>query len=205
MGLVEFPLGKIVFILMFSLRFKWDFTESSLIFLNALSFLWDRERWKYELIIKSFYLPITSIIDFAALISVWLGWLLQSRMSTSSTPRTKATWIHSFHEIFINLCLEQTLNGNRPGTHFTKEGWRNIVESFHAKTGARYDRRQLKNHWDSTKEQWRVWCKLTEAKSMKWDPETKTFGASPEDWNKYIQVLLYSLLKQLTLCLARLK
>lgn len=109
-------------------------------------------------------------------------------MTGLSTPKAKATWTPAFHEIFVDSCLEQTLKGNKPGTHFTKEGWRNIVESFYKKTGLRYDKKQMKNHWDSTKEQWKVWCKLIKASVMKWDPETHKFGVNDEDWTKYIQV-----------------
>ena len=102
--------------------------------------------------------------------------------------KAKATWTHAFHKIFVELCLEQTLKGNRPGTHFTREGWRNIVESFHRKLGVRYEKKQLKNHWDVTKEQWKIWCKLIETRSMKWDPTTQKFGASYKDWANYIRV-----------------
>ncbi|KAF2296210.1 hypothetical protein GH714_036742 [Hevea brasiliensis] len=79
----------------------------------------------------------------------------------------------------------KTLKGNRPGTHFTKEGWKNIGESLYKKAGLRYDKKQIKNHWDATKEQWKIWCELISS-DMKWDPETNTFGASEEDWTEYI-------------------
>ncbi|KAI9157448.1 hypothetical protein LWI28_022727 [Acer negundo] len=108
-------------------------------------------------------------------------------MSSSSTSKAKASWTPAFHEIFIDICLDQKLKGNKPGTHFTKEGWRNIIESFYDKTGLRYEKKQMKNHWDSSKEQWKVWCKLIEASSMKWDPKTSTFGASDEEWTNFIQ------------------
>ena len=107
-----------------------------------------------------------------------------------STPTSKATWTPAYHKIFVDLCLGETLKGNKPGTHFTKEGWRNIVGSFHAKTGVRYDKRQVKNHYDSTRKQWKVWAKLTADSSMKWDPETNEFGASEEDWSNYIKVCM---------------
>lgn len=112
---------------------------------------------------------------------------LASEQNTS-VSKPKATWIPALHEIFVDICLEETLKGNRPGTHFTKEGWRNIVESFQEKTDLRYDRIQLKNHWDSTKEQWKVWCKLIGTCHMRWDPNTRRFGASEDDWENYIQV-----------------
>lgn len=109
-------------------------------------------------------------------------------MSGSSIPKLKAIWTPAIHTIFVDSCLDQTLNGNRPGTHFTKEGWTNIIESFNKASGLRYDKKQIKNHWDNTKEQWKIWCKLISTSSMKWDSKTGTFGASDEDWTNYMQV-----------------
>ncbi|XWS65897.1 hypothetical protein CRYUN_Cryun05aG0153000 [Craigia yunnanensis] len=108
-------------------------------------------------------------------------------MSTSSVQKTKATWTPALHEIFVDLCLEQTLKGNKPGTHFTKEGWRNIVDRFQKRTGSRYDKKQIKNHWDITQKQWKTWYRLIGDNSMRWDPETYTFGASDEDWTNYLE------------------
>lgn len=108
-----------------------------------------------------------------------------TRMSNSTI---KATWTPSFHKIFVGLCLKETLRMNEPGGRITKEGWRNIVESFYAKTGVRYDKKQFKNHFDSTRKLWKVWVKLTEDSSMKWDPETNKLGASEEDWLNFIKV-----------------
>ncbi|KAJ1422321.1 Myb/SANT-like domain [Sesbania bispinosa] len=108
-------------------------------------------------------------------------------MSSSSHPKIKATWTPSLHKIFLDLCLQETLKGNKPGTHFTKEGWKNIMESFYSQSGLNYDRLQLKNHWDSTKEQWKIWCKLICTGYMKWDPSNHKFEASEEDWTNYLQ------------------
>lgn len=109
-------------------------------------------------------------------------------MSDLSVPKVKATWTPAFHEIFVEVCLEQTLKGNKPGTYFNKEGWKNILESFGKKTGVRYDRKQLKNHWDCVCKQWKAWCRLINCSSMKWDPETNTFGATQEDWANHLKV-----------------
>lgn len=106
--------------------------------------------------------------------------------STPSAP--KATWTPVYHKIFVDLCLEETLKGNKSGTHFTKEGWRNILGSFYAKSSVRYDKRQIKNRFDSTRKLWKIWDKLIGDDSMKWDPETNKFGASEEDWHNYIKV-----------------
>ncbi|KAM7499333.1 hypothetical protein LguiA_023747 [Lonicera macranthoides] len=99
-----------------------------------------------------------------------------------ATLKARAIWMPEFHKIYVDLCLEETLKGNRPGTYLTKAGWMTIEESFRKKTGVRYDRKQLKNHWDNTKEQWKIWCKLIGTSRMKWDPAAQKFGASEEDW-----------------------
>ncbi|XP_059666365.1 L10-interacting MYB domain-containing protein [Cornus florida] len=111
----------------------------------------------------------------------------QRNSVTSMLKPKKAAWTLEIHKVFVDVCLEQTLKGNKPGTHFTKEGWRNIEESFKKKSGLRYERKQLKNHWDSTKEQWKCWCKLIDTDRMKWDPINRKFGASEEDWANYLQ------------------
>ncbi|KAM5556600.1 L10-interacting MYB domain-containing protein [Rosa sericea] len=107
-------------------------------------------------------------------------------MFGSSTP--KATWSPAHRKIFFDLCLDEVSKGNRPGTHFTKDGWKNIVDSFYEETGVKYTKKQMKNHWDFTKKQWKVWIKLVAESNMKWDPSTSKFGASAKDWANYIQV-----------------
>lgn len=105
-----------------------------------------------------------------------------------SSPASKASWTPEFHRIFVDLCLGEMLKNEPGSTRITKAGWRNIVGSFYAKTGVRYDKKQFKNHYDSTRKLWKVWVKLTEDSNMKWDPETGAFGASEEDWQNYVKV-----------------
>lgn len=112
----------------------------------------------------------------------------QSMSCCSSPSKAKAIWTPVLHKIFIDLCLEQKLKENKPGTRFTKEVWRNIFRSFQKRTGLSYDTLQLKNHWNVTKERWKVWSNLIGNTSMKWDPNTNKFGASEENWEEYLQV-----------------
>lgn len=112
----------------------------------------------------------------------------EQSMSSSSPHKVKAVWTPSLHKIFVDLCLQETLKGNKPGTHFTKEGWRNIVELFNSKSGLNFERLQLKNHWDSTKELWKIWSKLIGTSYMKWNQSNQNFDADEEDWTNYLQV-----------------
>ncbi|KAL6531053.1 hypothetical protein OROHE_014122 [Orobanche hederae] len=104
----------------------------------------------------------------------------------SEGSNVKAQWTLDNHELFIELCLEQISKGNKPGSHFTAKGWRNIVDSFHSIADLKYDRIQLKNHWDTTKKHWKIWHDLISDNIMKWDPRRRIFGANELEWGEYI-------------------
>uniref|UniRef100_A0A7N0UBM5 Myb/SANT-like domain-containing protein n=1 Tax=Kalanchoe fedtschenkoi TaxID=63787 RepID=A0A7N0UBM5_KALFE len=105
----------------------------------------------------------------------------------SLPSKCKASWGPQFQRIFVDLCVEQIYAGNKPKTHFTRDGWRNIVDSFRDQTGCCYDKKQLKNHWDVMKKQWKIWSKLIADGAMKWNPHNHKFGASQEDWETYLK------------------
>ncbi|KAG7630831.1 Myb/SANT-like domain [Arabidopsis suecica] len=105
-------------------------------------------------------------------------------------PRYKAYWSSSSHEIFVDLLFTESLKENRPkparrNGYYAKETWNMMVESFNQKTGLRYTRKQLKNHWNITRDAWRRWCQAVGSPLLKWDANTKTFGATSEDWENY--------------------
>ena len=44
--------------------------------------------------------------------------------------KDKAKWDDVKTEIFLKVYIEEILVGNRPSTHFTKEGWKNVHKNF---------------------------------------------------------------------------
>lgn len=108
--------------------------------------------------------------------------------SNFSTPQSKGYWSPSTHELFLDLLIQETFKGNRPDTHYPKESWKSILETINQSTGRSYTRAQLKNHWDCTRKAWKIWCQVVGASIMKWDPNTRTFGATDEDWRIYLKV-----------------
>lgn len=61
-----------------------------------------------------------------------------------------------YHKIFIELCYEEMLKGKKPWISFNKNGWNNLVANFEKKTRKAYNMKQIKNHWDSTKADWKI-------------------------------------------------
>lgn len=108
--------------------------------------------------------------------------------STKAVAR-KTVWDPSTHIIFVELCLEEVRNGNRPGSHFNKVGWTNLGNNLKIQTGKVYSKLQLKNHWDSMKRDWKLYDRLMRIESgLGWDSVRKTINATPEWWDEKIQV-----------------
>ncbi|KAL1092169.1 hypothetical protein V6Z11_D07G205200 [Gossypium hirsutum] len=84
----------------------------------------------------------------------------------------KATWDKKLIKIFCN----------RPGTHFTKDGWLKIMINVEKETCMAYSQRQLKNRWDALKKEWKAWKKIKgRDTSLRWNPIKRTIDAS-NDW-----------------------
>ncbi|GJR17565.1 L10-interacting MYB domain-containing protein-like protein [Tanacetum coccineum] len=100
----------------------------------------------------------------------------------------KTVWDTSTHITFVELCLEELRNGNRPGSHFNKIGWANLENKLKAKTGKVFCKQQLKNHWDTMKKDWKLYDRLMRIESgLGWDPVRKTIDATPEWWDEKIE------------------
>ncbi|KAI9197643.1 hypothetical protein LWI28_002026 [Acer negundo] len=103
--------------------------------------------------------------------------------------KPKATWNDDLIAIFCEICVKEVAKGNRPGTHFDKIGWVNVVNVFKEITRKDYDKKQLKNKWDSLKNDWKLWSSLMYKETgIGWDPSKKTVDAPPEWWQSKIEV-----------------
>ncbi|KAI9070907.1 hypothetical protein K1719_047128 [Acacia pycnantha] len=100
-----------------------------------------------------------------------------------SESSSKARWNDSNTETFLKVCVEEVEAGNRPHTHFIKDGWTNIVDKFNNITRKNYDKKQLKNRWDALKHEFSMWAKFVENETgLGWDSGKNTIMAPPEWW-----------------------
>lgn len=115
--------------------------------------------------------------------------LFSSRMMTSPSnkdgdKRSKAVWDYKSTELFVKACLDQVPKGQRIGTSFTKEGWKDIVAHFNELTRRDYDNSKLKNKYHNLKKEWRAWYNLFGKETgLGWDPTKNTFDAPDECWD----------------------
>ncbi|KAG8490949.1 hypothetical protein CXB51_014746 [Gossypium anomalum] len=115
-------------------------------------------------------------------------------MSTSavevSGEKVKVMWDKRLIEIFCDICIKEILKGNRPSTHFTKDGWLKIMTNFEKETGKAYSQLQLKNRWDALKNEGKAWKKLKgKDTSLGWNPIKRIVDASNDCWESRLKVV----------------
>lgn len=108
----------------------------------------------------------------------------KSVKSTESDGKVTAKWTEDFKtEILLKICVEEIEAGNRPTTHFSKAGWKNITDKFQNRSGFAYDRTQLKNRWDTLKREFSSFVKLVDKQTgLGWDTDKQTISASDQWW-----------------------
>ncbi|EOA32707.1 hypothetical protein CARUB_v10016009mg [Capsella rubella] len=107
-------------------------------------------------------------------------------------PRThRSKWSSTTHAVFIDFCYKEYLKGNTPTKFhgaYSKETWQMMLETVNRSAkGVGYTLTQIKNHWEVIRRKWKLWCQLIESPSMKWDPITRKFGATDEDWDNFLK------------------
>ncbi|KAK0598702.1 hypothetical protein LWI29_037169 [Acer saccharum] len=96
--------------------------------------------------------------------------------------RGKAIWDTASVALYCDLCIVEVEAERRPGTHFTKLGWDNLIVNFNKATGREYSKLQLKNKWDALNNDWKLWKQLIGKETgFGWNAQLKTIDA-PEDW-----------------------
>ncbi|KAK8916857.1 hypothetical protein KSP39_PZI022193 [Platanthera zijinensis] len=112
-------------------------------------------------------------------------------MSNRRERGISASWESADVLLFCDICIKEIELGNRPTTHFSKQGWNNIILHFQERSGKQFDRTQLKNKWDQLKKEWKLWRELKRGKTgLGWNPVKKTIDASDEWWDEKIKVII---------------
>ncbi|GAV86176.1 Myb_DNA-bind_3 domain-containing protein, partial [Cephalotus follicularis] len=102
-------------------------------------------------------------------------------------PIEKAMWEPHIVNIFCDICIKEIDNEGKPKSHFTKEAWKSLVETFGRETRRAYDYNKLKNKWDKLKKDYILWRALLGTDTgLGWDSEKSTVNASDDWWKSRI-------------------
>ena len=72
---------------------------------------------------------------------------MAERMASSHKGKEKAktsrvVWSENMKKIFLDLCIEEVLQGGRPESNFKAQSWTKIIEGFKVKIGLLYGQSQ---------------------------------------------------------------
>ncbi|XP_022005177.2 L10-interacting MYB domain-containing protein isoform X1 [Helianthus annuus] len=102
--------------------------------------------------------------------------------------KIRSLWTDDTHMIFLELCLNEVRVGNKPTGYFNKFGYENLEKYMKERTGKTFDHKQIKNHWETMKKEWKLYDRLMRLESgIGWDPVRKTIDASDEWWDEKIK------------------
>ncbi|XP_059629989.1 uncharacterized protein LOC132272947 [Cornus florida] len=81
-------------------------------------------------------------------------------------------WSEKNEEILITLMEEERKNGNRKGTTFSTEGWKNLEEGMLRLTKEKYTNLQLRNKFNGLRDRYKVYKKFLSNTGSSWDSVT---------------------------------
>ena len=102
--------------------------------------------------------------------------------------KPKASWDDFCVHTFISICVEEAVNGNKPSSTLNKVGYENLEKKFKERTGYAYNRVQLKNQWNSLKNDRQNWKVLGQQTGLGWCTDRNTYKQTDEWWANFAKV-----------------
>lgn len=105
----------------------------------------------------------------------------------SMSHRTRTYWQPPMDRYFIDLMLDQVQKGNQVDGVFRKQAWMEMIASFNAKFGFKYDMDVLKNRFKTLRRQYNVIRSLLDLNGFVWDDTRQMVTADDCVWQDYIK------------------
>lgn len=83
---------------------------------------------------------------------------------------------------FLEACIHEVSQNGQYGNSLTMQAWKNVGETLKKEHGFIADQRQMKNRFDYIKGKFNVWMKLKNRTGNLYDPITKNFNLTEEEW-----------------------
>ncbi|XP_071700033.1 L10-interacting MYB domain-containing protein-like [Rutidosis leptorrhynchoides] len=105
----------------------------------------------------------------------------------------RLNWKHDgLEKTFLEACIHEIVNDGREGNSLKMRSWKNVAEKLKEEHGFIADQRQMKNRFDYLKGKFNVWTKLHNKTGNVYDPVTKKFNLTKEEWEIEIKLNKYA-------------
>ena len=103
-------------------------------------------------------------------------------------------WKSSEDKILLNILKDQSLQGGKEGTCYTKKAWREILEQFNESKVDKLELQQIKNRHKYYRSCYASMDRLLKHTGFGWGDDDKMIKASEESWEDLISVSLNTLI-----------
>lgn len=108
--------------------------------------------------------------------------------SSKIGTRSRTYWQPPMDRYFIDLMLEEVQKGNQIDGQFHKQAWMEMLVSFNAKFGFKYDIDILKNRYKTLRRQYKVIKNILDLDGFSWDERRQMVTADDSVWQDYLKV-----------------
>ncbi|KAF5785290.1 putative Myb/SANT-like domain-containing protein [Helianthus annuus] len=115
------------------------------------------------------------------------GGVSRSEYEDISGSRVRTYWQPTMDRYFIDLMVDHVQKAHKINGLFRKQAWIEMIKSFNARFGFKYDVDILKNRYKTFRRQYNVINKLLESPGFSWDDFRQMVIADDLSWQDYIE------------------
>ncbi|KAJ7978001.1 L10-interacting MYB domain-containing protein [Quillaja saponaria] len=112
----------------------------------------------------------------------------ETNLAPVSREHSKTDWTLAMDRYFVKLMLDHLKKGNKIGSTFNRQAWKDMVSLFNRKFGSNYGKSFLKQHYKKLLNYYSDIKKLLEVKGFSWDEKQQMIVADRDIWDKHIKV-----------------
>ncbi|GJX29489.1 Myb/SANT-like domain, harbinger transposase-derived nuclease domain protein [Tanacetum coccineum] len=114
-------------------------------------------------------------------------------------PKQRKFWSDEMIKVLLDKCIEEMNSTGRNGASLHKQSWARLGRVFKEKFNIDFNQKDIKNGFDNLKAKYVGWLYLKNKTGNLYNPDTKMFNLTQEEWEDFKQV--YVRLGRLRLCL----
>ncbi|KAI7729421.1 hypothetical protein M8C21_010259 [Ambrosia artemisiifolia] len=116
------------------------------------------------------------------------GGISRSEYEDIGGSRVRTYWQPTMDRFFIDLMVDHVQKGHQIDGLFRKQAWIEMIKSFNARFGTKYDVDILKNRYKTFRRQYNIVNKLLVSPGFSWDDFRLMVIADDLAWQEYIEV-----------------
>ena len=104
-------------------------------------------------------------------------------------PKQRKNWSNEMIKVLLETCIEEMQTTGRNGISLYRSSWVRLGRVLKDKFGMEFTQKEMKNGFDTLKAKYIGWLYLKNKTGNIYNPQTKMFNLTPEQWEEFKKVL----------------